>query len=118
MLCSARSDLPFGSRKDESDWNEEYRRMCPFHYFKSKVAVNFWKKFINPRNLPPSNFRPTGDEDEVMYPAKLNQLSEVYQLGDFKPKYRMFFLELYHDVYALNDEVRDCLLLFLFLFLC
>lgn len=47
-----------------------------------------------------------------MYPAKLNQLSEVYKLGDVEPKYRMFYLELYHDVYALNDEVRDCILLF------
>ena len=51
-----------------------------------------------------------------MYPAKLNQLSEVYKLGDVEPKYRMFYLELYHDVYALNDEVRDCILLFFFLF--
>ena len=60
MLYSGRNELPFGSRKDESDWDEQYRRMCPFHYFKSKIGVNFWKKFINPQNLPASRFRPTG----------------------------------------------------------
>ncbi|KAJ8533638.1 hypothetical protein K7X08_006962 [Anisodus acutangulus] len=59
MMYSENNNLHIGVRKGKSYWNENYRRIFPFHYEKDEDDVRFFEKFINPQDLPLEIFKPT-----------------------------------------------------------
>ncbi|KAJ8554558.1 hypothetical protein K7X08_025236 [Anisodus acutangulus] len=54
-----------------------------------------------------------GKEDEEFYTTEFNILQEKLNFGVFTPGKRMFFLELYHDVFALEDEQVNVMMYYL-----